>query len=139
MKTTLTFLAALGAVIAIGSLPVAAATSSATVNLATQNNSGESGTATLTQSGSDVTVVISLTGAPATAQPAHIHSGTCASLGGPAYPLTNIVNGASTTTLKGTTVDALLKGPFAINVHASTDDMGKYVACGNVTSSSSSM
>jgi Cu/Zn superoxide dismutase len=109
-----------------------AATSTLTVTLNAQNGSGESGTATLTQSGSDVKVVIALKGAPATAQPAHIHDGTCANLKGVVYPLTSVVGGSSTTVVKGTTIDKLLGGTYAINVHESAADLGKYVACGNI-------
>jgi hypothetical protein len=113
-------------------LPASAATSTLTVTLNAQNGSGETGTATLTQAGSDVKVVISLKGAPATAQPAHIHDGTCAALKGVAYPLTNVVGGSSTTVVKGITIDKLLAGTYAINVHESAADLAKYVACGNV-------
>lgn len=114
-----------------------AATSTLTVALHQQNGSGESGTATLTQTGSDVTVVISLKGAPATAQPAHIHNGTCADLKDVVYPLTNVVGGGSTTVVKGVTIDKLLGGTYAINVHESAADIAKYVACGNIAAQSS--
>lgn len=125
------------AFITVTQLSAAAATSSLTVNLSEQNGSGESGTAVLTQMGSDVKVVIALKGAPATtAQPAHIHDGTCADLKGVAYPLSNIVNGASTTTVKGVTIDKLLGAPYAINVHESAANLAKYVACGGITKSS---
>lgn len=112
--------------------PAAAATSTLKVALTQENGSGESGTATLTQQGGNVQVVIALKGAPATAQPAHIHDGTCAKLGGVAYPLTSVVNGSSTTVVKGVTIDKLLGGTYAINVHESAANLGKYVACGNV-------
>jgi len=126
------------AIITFTSLSAAAATSTLTVTLSQQNGSGESGTATLTQTGADVKVVISLKGAPATTpQPAHIHDGTCANLKGVAYPLTNVVNGSSTTVVKGITIDKLLGGTYAINVHESAADLGKYVACGNIVSKSS--
>ena len=111
-----------------------AATSNATVTIEAQNGSNENGTATLTQMGDDVQVYVVLTGAPATTpQPAHVHEGTCADLKGPVYSLTNLVDGKSTTVLKGVTVDKLLGGTYAINVHASADDLGKYVACGSLT------
>ena len=115
--------------------PAAAAPSTLTVNLQQQNGSGESGSATLTQMGSDVQVVIALDGAPATAQPMHIHTGTCSNLGGVAYPLTSATSGKSTTTVKGVTIAQLLAKPTAINVHQSADNLGKYVACGNITAS----
>ena len=138
MKRTIPLLVSLAFAAAALLAPAAAATSSLTVTLSQQNGSGESGTATLTQTGSDVTVVIALKGAPATTpQPAHIHNGVCSDHGGVAYGLTNVVNGASTTVVKGVTIDALLKQAYAINVHMSADNMGKYVACGNITASSS--
>jgi len=137
MKFLSLFLASI-AIVTFSSLSAGAATSTLTVTLSQQNNSGESGTATLTQAGADVTVVISLKGAPATTpQPAHIHDGTCANLKGVAYPLTNVVNGSSTTTVKGITIDKLLAGTYAINVHESAADLGKYVACGNIAAKSS--
>jgi Cu/Zn superoxide dismutase len=117
-------------------LPAAAAPSTLSVKLAAQNGSGENGTATLTQAGGDVQVVIALSGAPATAQPAHIHTGTCSSLGGVAYPLTSVTGGKSTTTVKGVTIAQLLAKPTAINVHESADDLQKYVACGNIAAPS---
>lgn len=117
-------------------LSAVAATSSLTVGLHEQNGSGESGTATLTQMGADVKVVIALKGAPATTpQPAHIHAGTCAKLGDVYKPLNNVVNGSSTKVVQGVTIDQLLAGTYAINVHESTANLGKYVACGNIVKS----
>jgi Cu-Zn family superoxide dismutase len=111
----------------------AATTSTHTITMNAQNGSGETGTATLTQVGDDVQVVIALKGAPATTpQPAHIHSGTCAKLGGVVYPLSNVVNGESTSTVKGVTIDKLLTATHAINVHESAAALDKYVACGNI-------
>ena len=111
----------------------AAATLSITIDLHAQNGSGESGTATLTQMGSDVEVAISLKGAPlSTPQPAHIHDGTCANIKGVVYPLTNVVNGKSKTIVRNVTVGKLLAGTYAINVHESTANLGKYVACGAI-------
>ena len=103
------------------------------VNLLDRNGSGESGTATLTQKGGDIQVVISLKGAPtATPQPAHIHNGTCANLKGVVYQLTNLVNGGSTTTISNVTIQKLLAGTYAINVHESAANITKYVACGEI-------
>jgi hypothetical protein len=129
---SLSLVLALGLLTATQFSSAVAATSTLTVTLNAQNGSGESGTATLTQVGADVKVVIALKGAPATAQPAHIHDGTCSALKGVAYPLSNVVNGSSTTTVKGVTIDKLLAGTYAINVHESADDLAKYVACGGI-------
>jgi Cu/Zn superoxide dismutase len=123
---------ALGALVALAA-PVAAATSPLTISLHAQNGSGEDGTAVLTQTPDGVQVAVSLKNAPAAAQPAHIHQGTCAKLNpAPQYPLTSLASGTSTTVVKGVTLDQLLAGTFAINVHKSTSDLGTYVACGDI-------
>ena len=91
---------ALGLVTTFGQAPLAGAQGqNATVNLATQNNSGVSGTATLTDLGGGRTrVEVTVNGADAGPQPAHIHEGTCANLNpAPKFPLTSITNGTSTT------------------------------------------
>jgi Cu/Zn superoxide dismutase len=135
MKHTL-LLASLGFLCVSLAAPVGAAPSTVTVQLQQQNGSGENGTATLTQVGSDVKVDVALKGAPSTQQPAHIHFGVCTDLGGVAYPLTSIAGGSSTTTVKGVTIAQLLSRPYAINVHESSDNLQKYVACGNITAPS---
>lgn len=125
--------------VTVAQLSAAAATSSLTVTLTAQNGSGESGTARLTQTGPDIQVVIALKGGPSTTpQPAHIHDGTCANLKGVANGggLSPVVNGSSTTIVKGMTIDKLLAGSYAINVHESKENIGKYVSCGNIVKSS---
>ncbi len=77
--------------------------------------------------------------------PAHVHTGTCATLGEVVHPLTDaahadgaqegtnpasVVTG-STTTIPATVAD-LLAAPHALNVHMGADDMGTYVACGDL-------
>ena len=70
------------------------------VALSAQNDSGMNGTATLTDMGGSTLVDLALTGAPADiVQPAHIHTGSCATIGGVVYPLPFPVNGVSATTL----------------------------------------
>lgn len=102
------------------------------VTLAELNESGERGTASLFNRGDETEVVIVLQGAPATAQPAHIHEGTCAKLDPkPRYPLADVVNGTSNSTVKVALPD-LRKGTFAINVHRSAKDLETYVACGEI-------
>jgi hypothetical protein len=104
-----------------------------TVQMKAQNGSAENGTATLMQSGANIVVKISLTGGAAGPQPAHIHTGTCAKLNpAPKYPLSSVVDGKSTTTLKGMKLTSLETGAFAINVHKSTSDIKTYVSCGNI-------
>jgi opacity protein-like surface antigen len=138
MKTIISLFACL-ALSATYLAPASAATSTLTVKMSAQNGSGENGTATLTQAGSDVKVVIAIPNGPAGPQPAHIHDGTCAGIQGVAYPLTSIASGDSTTTVKGVTIDQLLAGKYAINVHESTSNLGKYVSCGNIVKPSTSM
>ena len=104
-----------------------------TVNLASQNASGETGTVTLTPEGDKTQVVIKLTGAPTgVPQPAHIHDGSCSKLDPkPRVPLQNVVDGKSTTTLDMKVDDIVGKGG-AVNVHKSAADAKTYVACGNL-------
>jgi hypothetical protein len=108
--------------------------------------------------------------------PAHIHNGTCDTLGDVVYPLTNLTPGGtmgtpmagmegmaaspaagmegmeaspeagmtgtpaaemgeiesqSTTTVQTTLAD-LLAQDFAVNVHESAENIGNYIACGNI-------
>lgn len=105
-----------------------------TVTMGAQNGSNETGTATLTQRGNDVQVSVDLQNAPAAPQPAHIHPGTCAKLNpAPKYPLSNVVNGKSMTTLKNVKLSDLTSGGFAINVHKSASDLATYVSCGDIS------
>jgi hypothetical protein len=108
------------------------AATSITVPLATQNNSGVSGTATLTEMGNQTQVVIHVTGEPSGgSEPAHIHVGTCTNLGAVKYPLANVVNGTSTTVVNAS-LPSLMTGNFAINLHKSAAQIQVYVACGDI-------
>jgi hypothetical protein len=120
-------------IVAIALLGFAASAPAAdtTVKLEGQNGSGESGTATLTPEGSSTKVVLDVKGATGT-QPTHIHKGTCSQLDPkPAYPLSPIVNGKSTTTVKASLQD-LTSGGYAINSHKSAQDLKTYVLCGDI-------
>jgi hypothetical protein len=98
-----------------------------------QNGSGQNGTATLTQQGANVVVTISLAKGSAVPQPAHIHEGPCAKLNpAPKYPLSNVVNGKSTTTIKNMKLSALQSGGYAINVHKSAAAIATYTSCGDI-------
>jgi len=132
VRLTLTA-AALAAIASISFAPASAATNSITIAMKPLNDSGESGTATLTQEGDGVKIVVSLKGAPSAAQPTHIHIGTCGNIkAAPEYGLVSLTDGSSTSTVKGITIDQLLAGKYAINVHKSADDLGTYVACGDI-------
>jgi hypothetical protein len=120
-------------VIAGLALPATAATTAITIPMKALNNSNENGSATLTQQSGGVKVVVTLKNAPAAAQPTHIHIGTCGKIkAAPEYALVSTVNGTSTTVVKGVSLDQLLAGTYAINVHKSASDLGTYVSCGNI-------
>lgn len=82
--------------------------------------------------------------------PAHIHLGSCQELDpNPTYMLTDLAlpTGASdaatdgataipverSTTTVDDTIENLRTGGYAINIHQSVDDIGVYIACGNLT------
>ena len=103
------------------------------VNLAEQNDSGQTGTATLTEEEGQVTVTLSLLDFPEDIpQPAHIHLGACPDVGAVAYPLTNVVNGESVTVLDVTLAQLESEAPLGINVHQSVPEASIYTACGDL-------
>ena len=119
-------------VMADGSAITSAANPAVTVTLGPGRDSDQNGTATLTAKGNQTVVALNIKpGAAGAAQPAHIHAGECPVPGDVKYPLTNVVDGKSSTTIDAKLSD-LLKGGFAINVHQSAQDIGKYVACGAI-------
>ena len=82
--------------------------------------------------------------AGATARPAHVHLGTCDDLGEIAYPLNDVTPvettagesvqpDGQTTTSVDATLDDLLAADHAINVHESAENIGVYIACGEIT------
>jgi len=79
--------------------------------------------------------------------PVHIHTGTCAELGDVVFPLTDIAphgddaertgaESAHAVKISETIVDAplqdIINGGHAINVHMSAEDIGTYIACGDI-------
>jgi len=105
-------------------------------------------------------MVVAIGISPAAAQddtghPAHIHTGTCDTLGDVVYPLSNVGPGVirngksvelgkaignsddiypvleSITTVK-TTLAEIADGNHAVNVHESADNIQNYIACGNI-------
>jgi hypothetical protein len=100
------------------------------LKLYAQNRPGETGIATLDQIPGGVMIVVKMSGGQNGSQPIHIHTGTCANLEPfPKYSLTNVVHGSSTTTISGITLGDLLKGEYVIDVHESSADIKRYVAC----------
>lgn len=112
--------------------PQPASETELTVDLKEQNNSSESGKAVLTEVDGKVMVSLDISGAPTTAQPAHIHIGACPKPAEVKYPLTNVVNGKSETTLDVILAKLKSEMPLAINVHKSAAQAGVYVACGDL-------
>jgi hypothetical protein len=111
-----------------------AASDSLTVPMKALNDSGENGTAVLTQQDDGVHVVVTLKDAPKdTAQPTHIHIGTCGNINkAPEYALVSTVDGKGDSVVKGVKLSDLTAGKYAINVHKSGDDLGTYVSCGDI-------
>jgi hypothetical protein len=98
-----------------------------------QNSSGQSGTATITDIGNNQTqVVLSLQGGNLSNQPSHVHTGTCQNPGQIVYPLSNVVNGQSTTVVNvsfNSIIQASKLTNAIVNVHRSQEDMTA-TACG---------
>ena len=81
------------------------------------------------------------------AHPVHIHSGTCAELGDVVVPLTDVMSAADDAERRGAEsafpvktsetivdmpLDAIIDGGHAINVHLSAEEIGSYIACGDI-------
>ncbi len=104
-----------------------------TVDLAEQNNSGQTGTALLEDVEGKVKVTITMSGEKYKgAQPAHIHIGVCPGVGAVKYPLSNVVNGKSQTMLTISMADLISQVPLAINIHKSPAEADVYTACGGL-------
>ena len=120
----------------VGLVAINACTSASgarTVQLATLNSSGVSGTVTLTDVGPQTTrVEVRVASGGNPDMPAHIHPGSCAELvPQPKYPLQNVLNGSSTTVVPASLAE-LLAGDLAVNLHRSNDDLGTYTACADL-------
>lgn len=103
------------------------------ISLSSQNNSGQSGTATLAEENGKVKVTINVSGGNFTnPQPAHIHLGSCPKPGEVVYPLQDVVDGKSTTTLNVTMKELKAKGALAINIHKSAEEVSIYTVCGDI-------
>jgi hypothetical protein len=80
-----------------------------------------------------------------TPHPAHIHTGTCAELGDVVVPLEDVAGEAgewvgpesaipveTSRTVVPLPLDEIIAGGHAINVHQSVDEIGVYIACGDI-------
>ena len=64
--------------------------------------------------------------------PAHIHPGTCAELvPQPKYALQSVIEGRSSTAVAAS-LEELLSGGQALNIHMSNEQMDVYSACGEL-------
>ncbi len=128
------------ALMAVGLMPARPSSAQAKVvrlTLIDENGSGEDGSAQLTDQGDGTTKVelLMLNAPEGAVQPAHIHEGSCATLNpAPAFPLTNVVEGKSTTIVKASLADLTSK-KYAINVHKSAAEASVYISCGNLPTS----
>lgn len=105
-----------------------------TISIDEQNESSESGTAILTEKDGKVIVTLNMTGAPSgVAQPVHIHVGSCPKPGIVTYPLTDVTDGKSETTIDVSLIELKAKLPLAINVHKSAAQLNLYVSCGDLS------
>lgn len=112
--------------------PMAMEPHEATVMINELGSSGVSGEAMLTETDNGTRVALSVEGASG-ANPVHIHFGTCDNLGEIAAPLADIdADGMSSTDVE-LTIDELTSGEYAINAHESVENIGNYIACGNIT------
>ncbi len=106
--------------------------------LSAENNSGETGFISITPNaaGNGITVNVSIAGEPAGGnQPMHIHTGQCGPTLGPVYkPLQNVVDGHSVSNVAGVSIDDLMRGTYAINVHRGPGPLAAppYVSCANI-------
>lgn len=95
--------------------------------------SGESGCAVVHGINGAMVLAISVKGEPKGAvQPSHIHRGVCGSNGPVVVPLTNVVNGKSTTTIPMAKWNSMKGGKYYINIHKSPKDIPTIVSCGTV-------
>jgi hypothetical protein len=104
-------------------------TAQITLTLGAGRDANQPGTATLIAQGNQTQVVLNIQpGAAGVAQPAHIHEGACPGVGTVKFPLTNVVDGKSVSTVNAALAD-VLKGDLSINVHKSTSEASVYTAC----------
>src|SRR6185436_1648394 len=114
---------------ASSSSAIAQQTISVTIGPGRDEGSG-TGTATLTAMGNQTQVVLRVAGTNPEML-AHIHADACPGVGAVIFPLTNPVNGASTTVIDAPLSTVLAQGR-SINLHKSPADSGIYVGCGNL-------
>ena len=118
----------------LGACASAPAGTPVTVQLRELNGSGVSGTVTMNAiDGGHTLVEVAVEAAGHPNMPAHIHPGTCAELvPQPTYALQSVIAGRSSTTVEAS-LEELLSGGQALNIHMSNDEMGVYSSCGDLS------
>jgi hypothetical protein len=118
----------------LGACAAAPSAAPVTLQLRELNGSGVSGTVTMTTIDEEHTLVeVDVDAAGHPNMPAHIHPGTCAELvPQPKYPLQSVIAGRSSTTVAAS-LDELLSGGQALNIHMSNEQMDLYSACGELS------
>lgn len=103
------------------------------ITLGAVGSSGQAGTATLTAKGEQTEVVLVIgPGAPGVTQPAHIHDTECQLPPKVIHPLSNVLDGKSTT-LVNASLSTLRSKPLSVCVHKSAQEVTTYVASGVLT------
>ena len=107
--------------------------SSGRVWLQTPERNFQEGWATFTEVDGELVVEIEVAPPEPAAQPAHLHFGTCDSLGGVFEILQNVsVRGTSRTVLQGLTMEDVATGDLSVNLHKSFSDFATFTACGEI-------
>lgn len=91
----------------------------------------QTGEATITDLGGKTRIVVNVAPAMASAQPIHVHVGTCSSVGSIANTLENVVAGKSETELEKP-MSEIASGGKVINVHLSFSEIRTYTACADI-------
>lgn len=96
------------------------------------NDSGVSGTATLYEAGDRTIVELDLEDTGEN-HPAHIHAGSCDDLQPePAYPLENVGSDGQSTSIVDASLDELIDGDFAVDLHLSPNELGTLIVCADI-------
>ncbi|MBI4218682.1 MAG: hypothetical protein HY682_00965 [Chloroflexi bacterium] len=102
------------------------------VDLKAEGDFGQDGKATFKADDDKTIVTIEMeSGEAGMSQPAHIHKDSCAAKSDIEFPLENVVDGKSETTLD-VSFDDLFGEERSINVHKSEDEADVIVACGDL-------
>lgn len=104
-----------------------------TMRLESVGGSKQSGIVTIEDDENAMAVVsVRVLGSTEAEQSAHIHYGSCAYTGEVKFPLVDLADGSSRTTLEISKQELLWGLPLSVNVHASTTD-DTIVACADIS------